>query len=150
MGKKIGLECKAYYASAVLSDDVTPATASWNEIDEARDITLTLERGEADVSSRASTWAAFKATLKNGRVDMELSYDATDTAYEALRDAWDSGDEIGIAIMDGDIETGGSEGFCANMSVLNMTRNEPLEDGVTVSVSLRPSSFADLYEVAGS
>lgn len=50
--------------------------------------------------------------------------------------------------MDGDIQASGNEGLAGNFSVTNFSRNEPLEEGVTVSVTVKPSSQTEWYEVA--
>jgi len=43
--------------------------------------------------------------------------------------------------MDGDVGTVGSECLAGNFTVTNFSRSEPLEEGVTVSVTVKPSSF---------
>ena len=41
--------------------------------------------------------------------------------------------------MDGDIETAGSQGLRATMSIMSFSRNEPLEEALTVSVTAKPT-----------
>ena len=41
------------------------------------------------------------------------------------------------AVMDGDIAASGSEGLRASFSVISFSRNEPLEEAMTVSVTLK-------------
>jgi len=41
--------------------------------------------------------------------------------------------------MDGDIATAGSQGLRATCMVTNFSRNEPLEEAVTVSVTVKPT-----------
>ena len=52
--------------------------------------------------------------------------------------------------MDGDITTSGNQGLAGNFTVTNFSRSEPLEEAVTVSVTLKPSSYTTWYEVAGA
>jgi len=52
--------------------------------------------------------------------------------------------------LDGAIDEAGNQGLASNCSVTSFTRNEPLEEAVTVSVTLKPSSFTDWYVVPGS
>lgn len=151
MAKKVGLDCKLYYCATDL-DGVTntPALATWIEITNVRDLTLNLATGEADVSTRASSWRQTKQTLKEGSIDFEMMWDTDDAAFEALQAAWSDGTEIALAAMDGDIEVAGAEGLASNFSVTNFSRNEPLEEGVTVSITIKPSSYTEWYEVSGS
>jgi len=147
---KLGLECKFYYSDTLLDGDTnTPATVSWNEIDNVRDLTLNLETGEADITTRANDgWRATAATLKDGSIELEMLWKPGDAAFDALKDAWVSSEEIALAAMDGEVATSGSEGLAGNFTVTNFSRSEPLEEGVTVSVTVKPSSQTDWYEVA--
>jgi len=52
MGHKIGLDCKLYYNTGGNEDPIVPG--NWTELDNARDVTLNLEKGEADVTTRAN------------------------------------------------------------------------------------------------
>lgn len=147
MAKKIGLEAKLYMAGSPL-DGSGPSGASWTELTNIRDCTLSVEKGEADVTTRGNNgWRARRGTLKDGTIEFEMVVDPGDTSYQAIRDAFMSGDEIGIAAMSGDIEETGEEGLVANCEVFNFSRSEPLEDAMTVSVTLRPSSNVQWYEV---
>ncbi|MEX0744243.1 MAG: phage tail tube protein [Phycisphaeraceae bacterium] len=149
MSDKLGMEAKLYFADALLDGDtVTPGTATWNEIDKVKDVTLNLETAEADMTTRGNNgWRATRATLKDGSIEFEMNWAPGNTAFEAIRDAWLAAGEIPIAAMSGDIDTEGEEGLVANMSVTNFSRNEPLEEGMTVSVTLKPSSQIEWYEV---
>lgn len=150
MAHKLGMNCKFYYTGTLLDGDSnTPSTVSWNEADNVRDLTLNLETGEADVTTRANNgWRATAATLKDGSLEFEMLWDTGDAAFAALKDAWAGSDEIALAAMDGDIDTSGNEGLAGNFSVTNFSRNEPLEEGVTVNVTVKPSSQTEWYEVA--
>lgn len=128
-----GLDCKIYHNTG------NYASPTWSEITSAMDVTLNLSAAEADASSRASNWRQTLTALLDGSVDFDIVADNTDTAYEALRDAFLNRTAIDMAIMDGPIATNGSEGLRAEMSVVNFTRNEPLEDTMTVSVSVKPA-----------
>ena len=53
MGIKLGLDAKLYRNTSVY------ATPTWDEITNIRDLTLNLEAGEADVTTRGNNgWAA--------------------------------------------------------------------------------------------
>jgi len=63
-------------------------------------------------------------------------------------ESWVNGSEIALAVMDGDIATVGSEGFCANFVITGFNRGEPLEEAITVSVTAKPASEQQWYEVS--
>ena len=149
MAKKLGLNCKFYHSDTLLDGDVnTPSTVTWQEISNVKDLTLNLETGEADITTRANNgWRATLATLKDGSIEFEMLWETGDAGFNALKTAWATGAEIALAAMDGDIETAGSEGLAGNFTVTNFSRSEPLEEGVTVSVTVKPSSQTDWYEV---
>jgi len=148
MGHKLGMNCKFYHSATLLSETSGPDAVTWNEIENVRDLTLNLETGEADITTRANNgWRATAATLKDGSIEFEMLWDTGDAAFGALKDAWANSTEIALAAMDGDIETAGSEGLAGNFTVTNFSRSEPLEEGVTVSVTVKPSSFTQWYEV---
>ena len=152
MSVKLGMNCKLYFAAALINDtDNLPADADWTEIKNVKDLTLNLSTGEADVTTRENNgWKATAATLKDGSVEFEMMWDTSKDGFDELRDAWKDSTEIGMAVMDGDIDTGGSEGLAGNFTVTNFTRGEPLAEGVTAKVTIKPSSYDDWYEVAGS
>ena len=137
MGKKVGLSCKLYYNTGSYASPV------WAEIDLARDVTLNLEASEADASSRASTWREFLQALKDASIEFDMLYDAADTAWTAIMDAFLNGTAIEILALDGDSATTGTEGLRATCQVFNCSRNEPLEETVTNSVVIKPTPNAD-------
>jgi hypothetical protein len=147
MGHKLGMNCKLYYSSTLLTQQNGPGQATWNEISNVKDLTLNLETGEADITTRANNgWKATAATLKDGSIEFEMLWDTGDTAFGALKDAWASSAEIALAAMDGAIATVGSEGLAGNFTVTNFSRSEPLAEGVTVKVTVKPSSFTQWYK----
>ena len=77
-----------------------------------------------------------------------MLWDTTDAGFTALQSAWASSAEIALAAMDGDIETAGSQGLAGNFTVTNFSRNEPLEEAITVNVTVKPSSYTTWYTVS--
>jgi len=152
MARKLGMNCKLYRGAALLDGDtVTPATASWTELDDVRDLTLNLQKGEADMTTRANDgWRAIWPTLKDGTIEFEALWDPDDAGFAALLSAWKNDTEIALACMDQAITTEGAEGLASNFHVLDCSRSEPLEDGVKASVVIKPSSYSEWYEVSGS
>ena len=152
MAYKLGMNCKFYRSSTALDGSAnTPATVSWTEIANIRDLTLNLEKGEADITTRANNgWRATAGTLKDGSIEFQMLWDTGDAGFDALQAAWANGTEIALAAMDGAIAVAGAEGFAPNFNVINFSRSEPLEEGVMVNVTVKPSSFSEWYTAAGS
>ena len=137
MGFKLGMEARLYRNTG------TYETPAWTEIDNVKDVTLNLETGEADVTTRANNgWRATAATLKDGSVEFEMVWDTADAGFTAIQEAYFDNTSIEFAVMDGDIATSGTQGLRATMAVTNFSRNEPLEEAITVSVTIKPT-YAD-------
>lgn len=134
MSMKLGLDAKLYRNGG---DYDTP---TWNEMKNAKDVTLNLEAGEADASTRGNAgWRATLTALKDASVEFEMVYDNADPNFAAIKDAFFSGGTVDLAVMDGDIAANGTQGLRAVMSVINFSRNEPLEEALTVSVTVKPA-----------
>ncbi len=128
MAIKLGMEAKLYYGPA--------GSTATTELTNVKDVTLNLETGEADVTTRGNQgWRATVATLKNGSVEFEMIWDTGDAGFTAIRQAYFNNTAIALAILDG--ESG--EGLDADFSITNFTRNEPLEEAITVSVTAKPT-----------
>ncbi|HUU90101.1 MAG TPA: phage tail tube protein [Phycisphaerae bacterium] len=137
MGFKLGMEARLYQNTG------TYETPTWTEIDNVKDVTLNLETGEADVTTRANNgWRATAATLKDGSVEFEMVWDTADAGFTAIQEAYFDNTSLEFAVMDGDIATSGTQGLRATMAVTNFSRNEPLEEAITVSVTIKPT-YAD-------
>ena len=134
MGKKIGLEAKLYRNTG------TYESPSWAEMTNVRDLTLNVEKGEADVTTRGATWRLTRATLKDAGVEFEMLWDTADAAFTAIQQAFFNGTSLELAIMDGDVAAAGSQGLRATFEVMNFSRSEPLEEAMTVSVTVKPTS----------
>ena len=128
MSIKLGMEAKLYYGAA----GATAAT----ELTNVKDVTLNLESGEADVTTRANAgWRATVGTLKTGSVEFEMIWDSDDAGFTAIKDAYFNNTPIALAILD---EAGG-EGLDADFSITNFSRKEALEQAITVSVTAKPT-----------
>ena len=137
MGSKLGLDCKLYRNTG------TYEAPTWSEVSCVKDVTLNLEKGEADVTTRANQgWKASKAALKDASIEFDIMWDTSDVGFVALKDAFMNNTTLEMAVMDGSIATVGSEGLRATVEVMKFPRNEPLEEAVTVSVALKPTYAA--------
>lgn len=128
MGIRLGMEAKMYHGTA-------GATAT-TEMTNVKDVTLNLEKGEADVTTRGNQgWRATVGTLKDGSVEFEQVWDNTDSGFAAIKNAYFNDEPIALLILDAE----NGEGLDADFSVTNFSRNEPLEEAITVSVTVKPT-----------
>lgn len=128
MALKLGMEAKLYYGTA--------GSTATNELTNVKNVTLNLETGEADVTTRANQgWRATVATLKDGSVEFDMVWDTEDEGFAAIKDAFFNNDPIALAILDG---TGGN-GLDADFSITTFSRSEALEEAITVSVTAKPT-----------
>jgi len=128
MAIKLGMEAKLYHGPA-------GATAT-TELTNVKDVTLSLESGEADVTTRGNAgWRATVGTLKTGSVEFEMIWDSADPGFAAIKDAYFNNTPIALAILDG----AGGEGLDADFSITNFSRKEALEEAITVSVTAKPT-----------
>lgn len=134
MAIKLGMNAKAYYGPA----GAMPPSA--NELDNVRDVTINLEKAEADVTTRGNNgWRATVGTLKDGTVEFEMIWDTEDTGFAAIQAAYFADTSIALAFLDGP----GGDGLAGDFSVTNLTRNEALEEAITASVTVRPTYSVD-------
>ena len=125
----------------------TYAAPTWDLVGNVRDLTLNLETGEADVSTRGNNgWRATVGTLKDASLEFEMVWDTADSDFGAVRDAFLNNNTVEFAVMDGLI-TGagstGSQGLRATFRIASFSRNEALEEAITVSVTAKPTYSAN-------
>ncbi len=138
MSVKLGLDARLYRNTGTFAAPVC------NHVQNVKDVTLNLEAGEADVSTRGTGgWRATVATLKDASVEFEMVWDTADDDFASIRDAFLNRGAVEFAVMDGDIATPGSQGLRATCMVTTFSRNEPLEEAVTVSVTIKPTFAAN-------
>ncbi len=134
MSVKLGLDAKLYRNTGSF------ASPTWNEVINVKDLTLNLEAGEADVTTRGNNgWRATVATLKDGSIEFEMVWDTEDLDFAAIRDTFLNRAAMEFAVMDGGIAVSGSQGLRATCMVTNFSRNESLEEAITVSVTVKPT-----------
>lgn len=139
----LGKDAKAYYAFA------GTVLASMTELTNVRDVTLNLERAEADVTTRANSgWRGTAAALRDASVDFEMIWKPGDAGFDAVLktflDTYGAGNDEGtieLAFLDGDKTTSGSQGLKGSFSITSFNRGEPLEEAVTVSVTAKLTTF---------
>ena len=141
MAIKLGMNCKAYYGVA--------GASATNLMPNVTDVTINLEKGEADVTTRGNSgWRATVGTLKDGSVEFEMIWDTAEDGFNAIKDAYFNDTAIALAFLDGVA----GEGLDADFTVTNFTRTEPLEEAVKAAVTVKPtySNRAPEWVEAGS
>ncbi|MCI0335710.1 MAG: phage tail protein [Planctomycetes bacterium] len=137
MAIRLGLDAKLYRNTA------SGGAPTWDLVGNVRDVTLNLETGEADVTTRGNAgWRATVGTLKDASIEFEMVWDTGDADFTAFKDAFFNGTSIELAVMDGDIATTGAQGLRAVCRIINFTRSEALEEAITVSVTAKPTYSA--------
>jgi hypothetical protein len=139
----LGMNAKIYQGAA--GGDL----ASLAEMANVKDVTLNLEAGEADVTTRANQgWRATAPTLRECTAEFEMLWKPGDAGFDAVKTAFLSAGTIRLAVLTGDRTASGTEGPLGDFSITNFSRNEPLEEGVTVSVTAKLAVFDSWVEVA--
>ena len=132
MAIKLGMNCKAYYGTAGSSADTL--------MENIKNVTINLEQAEADVTTRGNHgWRATVGTLKDGTVEFEMVWDTEEAGFAAVKTAWFTNTPIALMFLDGAPGGTGASGIDADYAITNFSRNEPLEEAVTVNVTAKPT-----------
>ena len=126
----LGMNAKLYYGAA----GATAAT----EMGNVRDVTLTLEAGEADITTRANQgWRATAPTLRECSVEFEMVWNPADAGFTAIKTAFLAAGTVALKVLD----QAGGQGPDGDFAITSFTRNEALEEAVTVSVTAKLAVF---------
>jgi hypothetical protein len=129
----LGLEAKLYRNTG------TYASPTWDEVKNVKDLSLGLEKSEADVSNRESGWEMIRGALKKATIEFQMIYDTADTDWTAFKNAFLNGTAVELAVMDGPIATAGSEGLRASFEVLKWSHSQNLEEALMTDISIKPT-----------
>lgn len=128
----LGMNAKIYHgpAEALLT--------ALTEMSNVKDVTVTLEAGEADVTTRANQgWRATAATLRECTVEFEMLWLPGDAGFEAVKTAYLTAGKVRLAALTGAKDDTASEGPMGDFTIQSFSRREPLEEGVTVAVTAK-------------
>jgi hypothetical protein len=150
MAVKLGLNARLYYLltgtratwGTIDTDGMYAgaAPASLSPITRVRDVTIGIEKGDADVSTRDNDgWRANLGTLKDGSLEFEIVWDPPQLSHTALLKSLLLNTTIAVAALDGDKATVATQGLWADMEVTNFSKMEELEEGQKISVTLKPA-----------
>ena len=113
------------------------------ELSNVKDVTVTLDAAEADVTTRANS--GFRATvsgLKECTIEFTMNYKPSDAGFKAIRQAWYTGDPIHLAALTS--ETG--EGPVGDFSITGFSRSEPLEEAIKYEVTAKLTEWEEWHE----
>ncbi len=134
----LGMNAKIYQGVA------GAALIALTEMDNVRDVTVTLEAGEADITTRANSgWRATAPTLKECNLEFEMVWQPGDTGFDAVKTAYLTNTTICLAALDGDRAVSGNQGPRGDFSITNFSRSEALEEAITVSVTAKLAVYHD-------
>lgn len=138
----LGMEAKIYQGAAAA------AIGALTEMSNVKDVTLNLEAGDADVTTRANSgWRGTAPTLREASVDFEMVWKTSDAGFQAIRDAYLANGTLELAVMDQDKATSGAEGLKGTFSITSFNRSEPLEEAISVSVTAKLVTFDEWVEI---
>ena len=130
----LGYQAKAYINTS------TTTTPTWTEVDIIRNVTLNLEKGEADVTTRsAKGWKEVLPTLKEATIETELVWDTTHTIFAKFLDAFLNDTNLEFLFLDGEVTATGSQGLRAVCGIFKFSRDEQLDGALIANVSLKPT-----------
>ena len=138
----LGKDAKIYQGAA--GGDLGDLT----EMSNVRDVTLNLEAGEADITTRANGgWRATAPTLRECTCEYEMVWKPGDTGFDAIKAAFLAGTTVELAILDQARDVVGAQGPKGSFSITSFSRNEALEEAITVSVTAKLAVFDEWVEV---
>ena len=132
----LGKDAKIYQGAA------GGALATLTEMSNVKDVTLTLEAGEADITTRANGgWRATAPTLRECTCEFEMVWKPGDSGFDAVKAAFLAGSLLELAVLDQARETTGAQGPKGSFSITSFSRSEALEEAITVSVTVKLAVF---------
>lgn len=115
------------------------APSNLDEIPNVRDLGITIESGQADVTTRGNNgWVANLAALKDAELTFGMVYDNTDADVTAVLKAFLLNQNIALAVLDGDKATAGTMGLWAEFQITGLNKGEELTEGQTFEVTAKP------------
>jgi len=126
----LGKDGKLYFGVA--------GTTASTEMGNVRDVTLTMEAGTADVTTRANFgWRATAPTLRECTCEFEMVWDPADPGFTAIKNAFLASALIALKILD----KAGGQGPDGDFAITSFSRKEALEEAIIVSVTAKLSLF---------
>lgn len=126
-------------------NSATHATPTWVEMTNVKNVTVPLEKAEADVTTRAAEgWRQLVGTLKTASIDFQMVYDQEDADFGVIQAAFFANSIIEFWIADGPaVPASGetSQGFRAGCEIFAFGQDQNLEEAFMVNVTIKPGRF---------
>ena len=140
----LGMNAGLYQGDAEATDP-----AAMSEVDNVRDVTLSMEAGEADITTRGNNgWRATAPTLRECTVEFQMVWKPGDTVFEAIKTAFLRASPVALAMLDQKVGITGAQGPLGDFSITNFSRNEALEEAIVADVTAKLAVFVEWHEVA--
>jgi hypothetical protein len=105
-----------------------------DEIKNCKDLTVSLEKAEADASTRDNNgWRATVGTLKDASIEFTVLNKVGDDTFSMIQDLFMSGDPCDVEISD----AGGT--LLLTCEVMQFNVNQNLEEVIAADVTLKPT-----------
>jgi len=135
----LGKDGKLYHGVA--------GTTASTEMGNVRDVTLTMEAGSADVTTRANFgWRATAPTLRECTCEFEMVWDPADAGFTAIKNAFLTSALIALKILD----KANGQGPDGDFAITSFSRKEALEEAIIVSVTAKLSLFRSWINETGT
>ena len=139
----LGMNAGLYQGTAAETDPTL-----MTEVDNVRDVTLNLEAGEADITTRGNSgWRATAPTLRECSVEFQMVWRPGDTVFDAIKTAFLSAGTVALAVLDQKRTVIGAQGPLGDFAITNFSRNESLEEAIVADVTAKLSRFEEWHEV---
>ena len=138
----LGKDAKIYQGTA------GGALGTLTEMSNVKDVTLNLEAGEADITTRANGgWRATAPTLRECTCEFEMVWNPDDAGFTAVKSAFLGGTLLELAVLTGAKDAVGSQGPKGSFCITKFDRKESREEAVTVAVTAKLSEFDEWVSI---
>jgi len=121
------------------------------EVDNVRDVTLNMEAGEADITTRGNSgWRATAPTLRECTVEFQMVWRPGDAVFDAIKTAFLTAGTVALAVLDQKVGISGAQGPLGDFAITNFSRNESLEEAIVADVTAKLAVFVEWHEVGGA
>lgn len=127
-----------------LPTDSANTSQTMLELTNLRNANLNMEKSAADITTRGGNgWRQRVGVLKDGTVSFQMVWDSDDDGFANVQYAFFNDTHIYLAVLDGNAASTVSgyriQGLYSPFTVVNMSRNEDLEEALLADVSVAPT-----------
>lgn len=122
----------------------TYGSPTWTEIPNVKDLTLGMDKGDVDITTRASGGFVERVDgLIDATIDFQMLWDTADANFTAMQTAYFAKTAIEFLVLDGVDTASGSQGLRATCMIKTFTRTETLGEALMVDVQVLPTAAAN-------